>query len=158
MDFNSLSCGKEKCSPLTGLEVQVIPRDAGQIQFALVPHIRRIAGVGVTFAVNEDAVLPLAGRDQQAAEAAGLLTVPGKVGPGGDERGLGQQIRLKAAVFGFLQDDLPHHCKGGGLDDWGGILQSRHRNRLSEKSCILFFCYGADLPSKKGVSLDALII
>ena len=36
-----------------GLEVQVIPRDAGQIQFALVPHIRRIAGVGVTFAVNE---------------------------------------------------------------------------------------------------------
>ena len=53
-----------------GLEVQVIPRDAGQLQFALVPHIRRIAGVGVTFAVNEDAVLPPAGGDQQAAEAA----------------------------------------------------------------------------------------
>lgn len=59
-----------------GLEVQVIPRDAGQIQFALVPHIRRIAGVGVTFAVNEDAVLPPAGGDQQAAEAAELLAVP----------------------------------------------------------------------------------
>ena len=69
-----------------GLEVQVIPRDAGQIQFALVPHIRRIAGVGVTFAVNEDAVLPPAGGDQQAAEAAELLAVPGELGPCGDER------------------------------------------------------------------------
>ena len=47
-----------------GLEVQVIPREAGQIQFALVPHIRRIAGVGVALAVNEDAVLPSAGGDQ----------------------------------------------------------------------------------------------
>ena len=62
-----------------GLEVQVIPRDAGQFQFALVPHIRRIAGVGVTFAVNEDAVLPPAGGDQQAAEAAELLAVPGEL-------------------------------------------------------------------------------
>ena len=55
--------------------------------------------------------------NQQAAEAAGLLTVPGELGPGGDEGGLGQQVRLKAAVFGFRQDNLPHHRKRRGLND-----------------------------------------
>lgn len=122
-----------------GLEVQVIPRDTGQIQFALVPHIRRIAGVGVALAVNEDAVLPSAGGDQQAAEAAGLLAVPGELGPGGDEGGLGQQVRLKAAVFRFRQDNLPHHRKRCGLDD-GRVIGRPCRPQLENK----------------GVSLDVL--
>ena len=59
-----------------GLEVQVIPRDAGQIQFALVPHIRRIAGVGVTFAVNEDAVLPPAGGDSRQRKRPNFSLYP----------------------------------------------------------------------------------